>query len=472
MNPSRIAILLLLAVSTSPLPAGPGGQGLELDIPGTLAQSWQRILTKHPLPEGFEIEDPAFGGRLSMKLVREGEALGPGTWKIVERTFYAPVGRLGEGDRGTGEILPLELIRLPLVALPVNGLFPDQPGYPLVEEIALGIESSDSVVLAWYESVAEAPPLGQARAILWIGAVGDIMPARGVDALLQGTGGLEQVFGDTLPLLKSCGILLGNLEGAATRRGEKATKTYTFRFDPAALTKLVEAGFTHLSLANNHSFDFGETGFLDTLEALERVGIAAPGAGRNIVEAWSARETMAAGTTVRVLSFGAYPVDRMGFDGRRAAKATVTRPGILWLDEESVAAAALRFGPDSFDIAMVHGGEEWSSEPTAGQRKLYRRLIDAGADLVVGSHPHVLQGMEAAGGGLIAYSLGNFLFPGMEGTKGGEDSAILRIGVYRGAIRYVQAHPVRISGASVRRKVAEPASAGVPPMGVPPMGVP
>ncbi|MCX7040374.1 MAG: CapA family protein [Spirochaetes bacterium] len=460
-------ILLLLAVWTSPLAAGPGDQGLELAIPETLAPSWQRILADHPLPDGLEIVDQAGGGRLSMKLVRGGAAPGSGTWKMVERTFFAPVGRLGEADRGMGATLPLEQIRLPLVALPVDGLFPDQPGYPLVEEVALGIESSDPSVIAWYESIAEAPPLGQARAILWIGAVGDIMPARGVDALLQRPDGLERVFGDTLPLLASCGILLGNLEGAATRRGEKAAKTYTFRFDPAALAKLAEAGFTHLSLANNHSFDFGEAGFLDTLEALERVGIAAPGAGRNLAEARSATEIAAAGMTVRVLSFGAYPVDRMGFDGRRTATATAARPGILWLDEESLAAAALQLGPDSFDIAMVHGGEEWSSEPTAGQKRLYRRLIDAGADLVVGSHPHVLQGTEAAGGGLIAYSLGNFLFPGMEGTKGGEDSAILRVGVYRGAIRYVQAYPVWLSGTTVRRQVAEPAPSGVPPMGVP-----
>ncbi len=422
----------------------------------------QRLLAEHPLPAGIEIAEPAGAGRLSMRLVSGGASPGPGMWKILQRAFFAPVGRLGQEQRATGETLPLEQIQLPLVALPVDGLFPDEPGYPLVEEIALGIESSDPDAIAWYQSIAAAPPLGEDRAILWIGAVGDIMPARGVDAALKGDRGLERVFGDTLPVLASCGILLGNLEGAATKRGEKAAKSYTFRFDPAALGKLAEAGFTHLSLANNHSFDFGETGFLDTLEALERSGIAAPGAGRNLADAQSPTVTVAAGTTVRVLSFGAYPVDRMGFDGRRMARATGTRPGILWLDEQSLATAALQFGPDSFDIAMVHGGEEWSREPTAGQRRLYRRLIDAGADLVIGSHPHVLQADEPAAGGLIAYSLGNFLFPGMEGTKGGEDSTILRLGVYRGAIRYVQGYPVRLAGVTVRRRVAERGSAGVP----------
>ena len=468
MNRAHALFLLLLAAAAAPL----GAAGLELDVPEALAPAWRSILAEHPLPAGLKIVDQGGSERVSMERVRQGAAPGPGMRRIVERTFLAPVGLLGQAERSTGEVLPIESIRLPSVALPVDGLFPGQPGYSLVEETALGIEGSDPALQAWFESIPEAPSPEEAGVVLWIGAVGDIMPARGVDELIQGRRGLERVFGNTLPLLESCDVLLGNLEGAATRRGVKAAKTYTFRFHPGALAMLAQAGFTHLSLANNHSFDFGETGFLDTLEALEACGISAPGAGRNAAEAGTAREIGAGGTTVRVLSFGAYPVDRMGFDGRRTARATAARPGILWLDDESLAAAARQFGPDTFDVAMVHGGEEWTSAPTPGQQRLYRRLIEAGADLVIGSHPHVLQGMEAMGGGLIAWSLGNFLFPGMDGTKGGEDSAILRLGVYRGAIRYVQSYPVRLKGGTVRRQVTEPAPAGVPPMGVPPMGVP
>ena len=70
---------------------------------------------------------------------------------------------------------------------------------------------------------------------------------------------------------------------------------------------------------------------------------------------------------------------------------------------------------------------------------------------MLGAHPHVLEGMEAVGGNLIAYSLGNFLFPGMEGTSGGEDSVILRLGIFEGKIRYVQVIPVRLRGGTVRR---------------------
>ena len=102
-------------------------------------------------------------------------------------------------------------------------------------------------------------------------------------------------------------------------------------------------------------------------------------------------------------------------------------------------------------MVLVHGGVEWSAFPSGEQKMLYRRIVRNGADLVVGSHPHVLQGMEVYGNGLIAYSLGNFLFPGMEGTPGGTDSVILRVGVWRGKTRYVQAFGVRLSGLRVRQ---------------------
>jgi poly-gamma-glutamate synthesis protein (capsule biosynthesis protein) len=99
---------------------------------------------------------------------------------------------------------------------------------------------------------------------------------------------------------------------------------------------------------------------------------------------------------------------------------------------------------------MVHGGKEWSTRPVVEQERLYRGLVKAGADLVIGSHPHVLQGMESQDGRLIAYSLGNFLFPGMDGTPGGEDSVILKVGVVGGKIRYVRAAGVKLSGRTIR----------------------
>jgi poly-gamma-glutamate synthesis protein (capsule biosynthesis protein) len=275
--------------------------------------------------------------------------------------------------------------------------------------------------------------------------------------MLLSQGGVERVFGDTLPLLRGSQLLLGNLESSTASRGTAENKSYTFQFREAAVGKLMDAGFSYLSLANNHTYDFGKEGFLETLASLSRFGVRTSGAGNDIQEA--SRPTVArAGTQeVRILSFGAFPVDKTGFDGRVSERAGSSRPGILWLDDDGLAAAARAFSQDAFNIAFVHGGVEWSRTVTSEQRRLYRELLHHGADLVLGAHPHVLQAMEAIDGKLIAYSLGNFLFPGMDGTPGGQDSVVLRLGIYDGKIRYVQSFPVRLSGGMVRRASSEEA---------------
>jgi hypothetical protein len=421
--------------------------------------AWQRLMAVHPLPSGVHEERVAQGeqssrndtiDRIILKIGAE-----PG-FKVFARVLRAPVTRMGNPQGSAGldavqagvvHVVPLESVTLPDLALPVDGLFPDQPGYPLAGEAAVGLQGDDQQLRGWFDSIPSAAAAD--TGILWIGAVGDIMPARGVDETLLSSGGVQRVFRDTLPTLQSCALLLGNLESAATSAGSRTRKTYTFRFAPAALGALRQAGFSYLSLANNHTFDFGMQGFLDTLANLSRWGLGTSGAGGNAGEASLPFVARFGATEVRLLSFAAYPVDRTGFDGRKTARATPDRPGTLWLDEEGLAAAARAFSPGCFNIALVHGGEEWSSLPTAGQRKLYAELVRAGADLVVGSHPHVLQGLQVFQGGLIAYSLGNFVFPGMDGTHGGEDSVILKLGLYQGKIRYVVPLPVRLQGRSV-----------------------
>ncbi len=241
-------------------------------------------------------------------------------------------------------------------------------------------------------------------------------------------------------------------------RASRVQKSYNFRFAPDALQGLAQAGFSYLSIANNHSFDFGRQGFVETLQALAAAGIGTSGAGRSRAEAAAPFVFHKKDAEIRVLSFGAYPADPKGFDGRRDARAAEDAPGMLWLDDEGIAAAAQAFSRSSFNIALVHGGQEWSSVPTPEQKRGYRALVDAGADLVIGSHPHVLQGLEAHGGALIAYSLGNFVFPGMEDTNG-VDSVILKLGVLEGRIVVVQDFPVHLAGTTVRRVSGDGAAA-------------
>ena len=455
---SRI-ILLTLALGAAAL--RPSCSAVFIQATDDLWPQWRRLVEAFPLPAATEEVrlPPGFdppGDSISVSLG------GPG--KIVGLMPLVPVARLGDERsaatradvaRGGVRTLPLCAVSLPDVALPLDGSLPDEPGYPMRVNVCLELKSSDGRLRQWYSRLPPPPP-GAATQIAWIEAVGDIMPARGVDRALIARGGLERVFGDTLALLRGSGFLLGNLESSAASSGTAQDKSYTFRFLPDAVGALKQAGFSYLSLANNHTFDFGLPGFLQTLAALSTWKIMTSGAGANREEAGRPAVVKVGAQEVRVLSFGAFPVDRTGFNGRVVERAQDSRPGILWLDRQGLAAAGRAFSGDgAFNIAFVHGGTEWSATPTSEQRRLYRQLVRQGADLVIGAHPHVLEGMEAFDGRLIAYSLGNFIFPGMQGTPGGQDSVILRLGVYNGKVRYVQAFPVHLNGGTVRRAADE-----------------
>jgi poly-gamma-glutamate capsule biosynthesis protein CapA/YwtB (metallophosphatase superfamily) len=456
--PRILVVILALAASVraSCLP-------LFVQASDDLWPEWLALTAAFPLPPGTDVIRVAPGAAPpgSLAVLSLGAA-----GSVVGIMPIVPVVRLGQERRGATQrevsrsevrLLPLCSVSLPDVALPLDGLFPDQTGYPLSRQITLRLDSWDPLLQAWYARLEEPANhvSGWPSAITWIEAVGDIMPARGVDDALLSHGGLSRVFGDTLALLRGSDLLLGNLESSAASGGVPQNKSYSFRFRGEAVEKLREAGFSYLSLANNHTFDFGADGFLRTLAALSRWGIMTSGAGGNLDEASRPAVVRAGSQEIRILSFGDFPVDRTGFDGRVSERAGSSRPGILWLDEEGLSAAARAFaggtGSPAFTIAFVHGGEEWRPTPTTEQKRLYRELVHRGADLVLGAHPHVLEGMEALAGGLIVYSLGNFLFPGMEGTPGGQDSVILRLGIFAGKIRYVQAFPVRLRGTTVSR---------------------
>jgi poly-gamma-glutamate capsule biosynthesis protein CapA/YwtB (metallophosphatase superfamily) len=450
----KTVLLLPLFVSLASFPAV--AFDLAVETAAEIWPVWERLAAGHPLPDGIQasrIDAGASspGDTLVMTLGRGAGA------RVVERVALAPfahvwdVGRtasLAEIRAGRIRTLPVESINLPDIALPVDDMFPDQPGYPLFTDVSMSLRSADLVLRSWFDSIPT--PAEPRMAITWVGAVGDIMPARGVDSVLLGGEGALRVFGDTLPILATPQLLVGNLEAAATSAGTPEKKTYRFKFDSAALRVLKGIGFDYFSVANNHTFDYGTKGFLDTLSGLSQWGIGTSGAGVDEQQAEKPFVVTSGPLELRVLSFASYPVDRTGFDGRRTARAGRDKPGTLWLDQLGLEAATHAFSRGSFNIALVHGGEEWNTRPVAEQKRLYRELVRAGADVVIGSHPHVLQGMEAFEGGLIVYSLGNFLFPGMEGTRGGQDSMILKIGVVEGKARYLHIFPVRLEGTTVR----------------------
>ncbi|MCC6387436.1 MAG: CapA family protein [Dehalococcoidia bacterium] len=256
---------------------------------------------------------------------------------------------------------------------------------------------------------------------LTIAAVGDIMLGRGVAAAITP----DQPAGPFLPVietLRGADITVGNLECIISDLGEPEPKAYTFRAPPLAAAGLAAAGFDLVSVANNHSLDYGPGALFDTIERLAAVSVQSVGAGAAIEEAYAARTLEVGG--VRVAFLGLAEVPNEAHYRMQDWAATASSPGIAWIDDDRMAAAIQAARADAdIVVVMLHFGIEGASTHSDRQRAVAHAAIDAGARLVIGSHPHVLQGVEEYGGGVIAYSLGNFVFDGFEGAA--NDSGIL-----------------------------------------------
>jgi poly-gamma-glutamate synthesis protein (capsule biosynthesis protein) len=203
--------------------------------------------------------------------------------------------------------------------------------------------------------------------------------------------------------LRSADLRYCNLECPISDRGRNLHHLYSFRADPRAIEGLKAAGFNVASQANNHTYDWGPEALLDSLERLRAAGIRPVGAGQNIL---AAHYPLLVNVGRLRIAFLAY----VDIDPKAAA-AGVDRPGVVWLDPAQ-ALADIRFARPLADLVIVcpHWGVEYALQPSRTQVELAHQMIDAGADLIVGSHPHVVQPLENYHDHWIAYSLGNFIF--------------------------------------------------------------
>ena len=346
-------------------------------------------------------------------------------------------------------------------ALPVNGVYAGDENYSFRKrEYAACRIYNDSLKNTLNDFCTKAFSVEEQNGVseieqnlqkpVFIASVGDIMVARGVqDILINEKNGLDKVFTDTLPVLENNDFTMGNLEGVVTDSWKNAIKTYTFKFNKKVLPFLKAAGFDYLMMTNNHCYDYGESGFQDTLKAFKEYDIPSSGIGNNIEEASQFYHINLNGLNVAVISCGAYPVERSGFDGSKTAVATETKAGILWKSDELLKSIEEQKKNGCFVIVNVHGGEEYHFSPNKVQRQFYEALCDSGADIVFGSHPHVLQPTEWYKHSLIVYSQGNFIFNGMSGMQGAEESEIVRVGVLDGHIAYVEQYPAHLHETSV-----------------------
>ncbi len=255
-----------------------------------------------------------------------------------------------------------------------------------------------------------------------LAAVGDLMFDR-LPGLYLRENGPESPFAGVRDVLREADLTVGNLECAITDGGAQAPKSYTFRAPPLTAEALRVAGFDAVSLANNHALDWGDEGLADTRFHLDEAGVAAVGGGPDAAEAH--RHVVITRNGLRVAFLGYLDVPAEGDFNRHNWDATATSPGLAWFDADAVRRdiAAARRDADLV-VVFMHFGFEYHTEPSEAQRQQARAAIDAGAALVLGTHPHVLQPVEAYHGGVIAYSLGNFVFDGFEGEA--NESAIFR----------------------------------------------
>lgn len=237
--------------------------------------------------------------------------------------------------------------------------------------------------------------------------VGDIMLDRGVEFYIKQNGGDWRFpFLKIADFLRKADLVFGNLESVISDKGENLGSVYSFRADPKALEGLAFAGLDVLSVANNHSMDYGMEAFLDSLQLLKQIGIAYVGGGTNAESAHSLVIQEVQGTKIGFLGYTNL--------GSPLWQATDKTPGIAWVDEntifefqENIAAAKEQ---SNILIVSLHFGEEYQTQPNAMQEFIAKSSVEAGADIVVGHHPHVVQPVVQYRQGWIAYSLGNFIF--------------------------------------------------------------
>lgn len=305
-----------------------------------------------------------------------------------------------------------------------------------------------------FEIEAPAPPVGRHRVAVVAGesrvelgrlrvrplvlaAGGDVNPGDRVAAAVAAYGS-RHPWRSVGPILRGADLATVNLEGVVSSRGEPwPDKAFHFRGPRAVVDGAAEyAGVDVVTVANNHSLDFGRAAFRDTLAAARRAGVATVGGGAGLAAARRPAVLAAGGLRVAFLGYDDIQPD---FHARPGVAGIAPADGVL-------VAADVRAARRAADVVVVwfHWGVELERAPNARQRELARAALDAGAAVVLGAHPHVLQPVDRRGRTLVAWSLGNFVFaPHSPGTD--ETGVLLvRLGA-RGVLGH-SFRPARIVG--------------------------
>ena len=271
---------------------------------------------------------------------------------------------------------------------------------------------------------------------------------------------MSRIFGDTLPLLNAAKHNIVNLEGVITGPLPRTTwKQYFLRMAPQSAKLIRAAGIDVATLANNHSMDYGFSGLISTMMSLAKADIRFTGAGADLSTA----------SKPLIIELGPRSVCLLAFSKTLPETfwATATQAGTAFASEKLTARRVRDcHAKGYYTVVSFHWGQEGEKKAAEYQRELARAVIDAGADLVIGHHPHVVQDIESYRGKPIFYSLGNFAF-GTEPATGGQEGIVVRVTLNQSEDQnpLIEAIPLDVNNQIVRFTPKPIEQSSPPPLG-------
>ena len=283
---------------------------------------------------------------------------------------------------------------------------------PLITEADIAPEEPE------YEEIYD--PVGKVYSVkpasaneVTLGFVGDVGFAAGYATIRvyreKGSDIHNSMDEGVLGTMQSMDIMMANNEFPYSDRGTPTPdKTYTFRADPKDVHIMKDMGVDIVGLANNHAYDYGPDALIDTIDILNDAKLPFVGAGKNIDEAMRPAYFHVNGHVISIVA--ATQIERLGNPDTK--EATADSPGVLRTLDPAKAVKAIEEAAanSDFTVMFVHWGTESTDLVEQSQRDLAKAYVDAGADLIIGAHPHVLQGIDYIDNVPVFYSLGNFWF--------------------------------------------------------------
>jgi poly-gamma-glutamate synthesis protein (capsule biosynthesis protein) len=268
-------------------------------------------------------------------------------------------------------------------------------------------------------------------------AGGDIMMDRGVEGRIKKLGEDYNFSFDLIRAdLEKADYVFANLEGSISDVGADTGKPYSFRFEPEVAGALAGGSIDGVSLANNHMLDWGRASLCETTKHLDIVGIDYVGGGCNSEIAERPLIKQFGNTFIGFLAYTEF------YKGAHAVGET---PGMSEYDLEKIAERISDLEKE-VDIVIVsmHWGAEYKDRATAAQVSIGQKIIDMGADVIIGHHPHVDQEIERYGDGWIIYSLGNFIFD-QSWSKNTMEGILAEIRIQNGKVYDVRPIPIQLN---------------------------